>query len=265
MEFFATAANIPVHILDSKKGDTTILMLHGYLETMYIWEDMYQELSKDFRVIIADLPGHVLSCSAPVNSMEFIATVCKGILELCGVEKVYIAGHSLGGYAAIRSCIMYPSVFRGLILFNSHPYKESERLTELRQREIQVIGEGKMMVLADLSIPKMYCPSNLRRMDEKIRQTVELCETHDPSGIISSIKGLVAREDTSEYLSKAPIPVMAVFGADDNLVDTAVQIRFAADCPNVRIECLTECGHNSIVEYPTRCCELIRDFTKGNC
>ena len=60
MEFFATAANIPVHILDSKKGDTTILMLHGYLETMYIWEDMYQELSKDFRVIIADLPGHGL-------------------------------------------------------------------------------------------------------------------------------------------------------------------------------------------------------------
>ena len=36
MEFFATAANIATHIEDSQKGEKTILLLHGYLETMYI-------------------------------------------------------------------------------------------------------------------------------------------------------------------------------------------------------------------------------------
>ena len=75
MEFFATAGTIPVHINDTKKGEKTIVLLHGYLETLYIWNEFVNLLAKEYRVISIDLPGHGLSCSGPVNSMEFMATV----------------------------------------------------------------------------------------------------------------------------------------------------------------------------------------------
>ena len=59
MEFFAKSksTNISVYISDSKKGDKTIILLHGYLETIYIWED-FREYLKDYRTIAIDLPGH---------------------------------------------------------------------------------------------------------------------------------------------------------------------------------------------------------------
>ena len=58
MEFFATSNKIPVHISDSKNGDTVLVLLHGYLETLYIWEDFRSLLDSRIRTLAIDLPGH---------------------------------------------------------------------------------------------------------------------------------------------------------------------------------------------------------------
>ena len=72
MEYFAISNGIPVHILDTKKGEKTILLLHGYLETLYIYNEFIEILQKKYRVIAIDLPGHGLSGSdKEINSMEF--------------------------------------------------------------------------------------------------------------------------------------------------------------------------------------------------
>ena len=97
MEFFAISNNIPVHILDTKKGDKTILLLHGYLETLYIFNELIALLEKKYRVIAIDLPGHGLSGSNDdINSMEFSATVAADVLGICGVNKAF--GRSLYGW-----------------------------------------------------------------------------------------------------------------------------------------------------------------------
>ena len=126
MEFFVTAGGIPVHILDTRNGNKTLLLLHGYLETMCIWTDFIDLLSKKYRVITIDLPGHGLTGTAPksndsspsVNSMEFCAGVIKDIMDICGITSAYIGGHSLGGYIALACCRLYPDRFDKLILFN---------------------------------------------------------------------------------------------------------------------------------------------------
>ena len=70
MEYFAISNGIPVHILDTKKGDTTIVLLHGYLETLYIFNEFIELLEKKYRVIAIDMPGHGLSGSdKEINTM----------------------------------------------------------------------------------------------------------------------------------------------------------------------------------------------------
>ena len=48
MEYFAISNGIPVHILDTKKGETTIVLLHGYLETLYIFNELIEMLEKRY-------------------------------------------------------------------------------------------------------------------------------------------------------------------------------------------------------------------------
>ena len=69
MEYFAISNGIPVHILDTKKGDTTIMLLHGYLETLYIFNEFIEELEKKYRVIAIDLPGHGIAFLVPLSSI----------------------------------------------------------------------------------------------------------------------------------------------------------------------------------------------------
>ena len=261
MEFFATAGNIPVHILDSKKGEKCVILLHGYLETMYVWNELYDILcKKGLRVIVMDLPGHGMSCSAPVNTMDFAATCVSDVLKLCGVQKAVIVGHSLGGYVGFSCLRLFPEMFEKMVLINSHPYPDPQDKAQDRLREIDIIESGKILTLAGVSIPKMYAPENLRRCDEKIRESVELCETHDPEGIVASIKGMAERADSCSLMVSSDVPFMAVLGDKDIFIPMETIEKMKVSFPKVRFEVLGNCGHNSFVEYTEKVAELLVDF-----
>lgn len=267
MERFVTAGGIAVHILDSEKGEKCIILLHGYLETMYIWSEFADLFSQQYRVIVIDIPGHGLTDYAPadqsgnrINTMDFCASVVKGVLDKCNVSKAVIGGHSLGGYIALACCHLYPDTFEKLILFNSHPYEDPEEKALDRKREIDIIESGKLSVLASMSIPKMYSSLNLRDMDEKIRETIELCETHDPMGIVASIKGMQLRPDGSSVLLDGSIPSMVIVGDQDSFMPVPMIEKIRGSFPKVRFEELSACGHNCFVERPYEVLERVLSF-----
>lgn len=274
MEFFATSNNIPVHINDSKKGEITILLLHGYLETLYIFNELSESLEKKYRVISIDLPGHGLSGSAPeVNTMEFCSQVALGVLAKCNVSgDVYVAGHSMGGYVAqeiVKDWMNEPSGWKfnmkGLVLLNSVPYADSEEKKQAREHEIELIGKEMLDSIAEISIPKMYRTENLRKFDEKIIETQEICETHDPAGICASIRGMMQRSDYSEFIKKISsdgFRVLFVHGDSDkfNPYDKVQAIK--KEFLNVKTEIIENSGHNSFIEEKENVVEVLNNFVQ---
>ena len=90
MEFFTTSAGITVHLWDTKDEKSPaapcLVLLHGYLETMYIFNELVDALKSSYRIITLDMPGHGLSDSAPadaagnrINSLAFCASVIAGM------------------------------------------------------------------------------------------------------------------------------------------------------------------------------------------
>lgn len=260
MEYFAISNGIPVHILDTKKGDKTIVLLHGYLETLYIFNEFIEILEKKYRVIAIDLPGHGLSGSdKEINSMEFCAGVIADILKKNNIEKAWVAGHSMGGYIA-QNCIKhYPGMFNGVILLNSTPFADSPEKRTDREREIDLIRKSKLGNLAALSIPKMYAPANLRKFDEKIEETVEISETHDPNGIVACIKGMMQREETKDVLAKTE-KAMFIFGTEDKFITEEIREKLIGEFPNVKAVVVPGTGHNSFIEEPQKVLEAIDSF-----
>ena len=279
MEFFTIAAGISVHVWDTKDekdlrsepGVTNnnvmsgltghlkpcLVLLHGYLETMYIFNELIDVLKDHFRIITLDLPGHGLTDSAPadaeghrINTMEFDAQVVAGVLDKCGVEKAWLAGHSMGGYVTLQVLRSMSERLEGAILLHSHPLPDAPEKAQDREREKALIEAGKLHALAAASIPKMYNEENLRACDEKIRETVELCETHDPEGIISSIEGLRTRPDQQDVMQHPPVPLMLVYGDHDNFLPLETVARFKEIFPDVRYQLIPDTGHNSFIEHP---------------
>ena len=276
MEFFTTSAGITVHVWDTKDEKSPekpcIMLLHGYLETMYVYNELVEALKSQCRIIVIDMPGHGLTDPAPagadgrrVNTLSFCAAVVVGVLDKCSVEKTVLAGHSMGGYVTLQALREYPERFERAILLHSHPYPDAPEKAADRAKEKQIVAEGKLMTLASLSIPKMYYEENLRACDEKIRETVELCETHDPEGIIASIEGLRTRPDLQEVMAHPPVPLMLVHGDHDAFLPLERVAEMKVAFPDVTYALVPESGHNSFIEQRDKAVEAILSFTTGNC
>lgn len=256
MEFFATCNGIPVHISDSKNGDKVLILLHGYLETLYVWQDFLPLLPSEIRTISIDIPGHGLSGThQTANTLEFCADVVRDVLKVCMVDNAIIMGHSMGGYIAIECIKKYPSLFSGLVLMHSTPYADSPEKLIDRDREIVLIKQAKLPAIAKMGIPKMFAEVNQRRFDEKIFEIIELSETHDPEGIVASIEGLKLRPDNIEVLKSTTIPILMFFGDSDYHISQEKAKEFVASLPKAKSVFLAHSGHNGFIEEP----DLVKD------
>lgn len=273
MEYFTTAAGITVHLLDTcdskdiNENQKTIVLLHGYLETMNIWNELVDLLKDKYRVIVLDMPGHGLTDSAPaqkggvsVNTMEFGADIVKALIEKCNAKNVVLGGHSMGGYVTLAFCRKYPGTLEKAVIFNSNPYKDDPSKAEDRKREIDVIRAGKLDMLAELSIPKMFKPENLRLFDDKIMETIELCDMHNPEGIVASVMGMQQREDTTEIMENPPVPMMMFEGDSDRFLDLEGVTQMIRKFPKVKHILLENTGHNSFIEAQEKVYQHICDF-----
>lgn len=93
IEKFIMAGPTALHVCDSQKGDKCVVLLHGYLESMLVWEDFVPFLYKELRVVTLDLPGHGISVvTGEEHSMEFLADTVADALRALGIPAAHSSG-----------------------------------------------------------------------------------------------------------------------------------------------------------------------------
>ena len=113
-----------IHYTDQGKGPAVIL-IHGYLETSEVWDSFAKKLSENFRVITVDMPGHGKSdMFDAVHTMDFMASSMAKLMEYLGIKKVFVTGHSLGGYITLAFAEIYHEMLSGYCLFHSQPFAD---------------------------------------------------------------------------------------------------------------------------------------------
>jgi pimeloyl-ACP methyl ester carboxylesterase len=264
MEFFATCAGIPVYISDSKKGSKIVVLLHGYLETLSVWDDFIPLLDEDIRVIRMDLPGHGLSGSDPTaNTMEFSAQVVYEALNKCGVQQATVIGHSMGGYVALAFAEQYPDAVKALCLFHSTPNADSEEKKETRAREIELIRGGKFTFLVEISIPNVFAVDNKERLADKIDEITAIAEeVHNQDGIIASLEGMRVRSDKNTFLGGFKQPLLFIFGKKDQFINLEVAQGLAEKFKQAAVVWLEHSGHCGFIEEPEVCANKINMFVQ---
>ena len=92
------AGSTPMHVADSEHGGECVVLLHGYLESMLVWDEFISLLKDECRVVVMDLPGHGVSMvDGETHTMEYLAE-CVGLtMKALGVERYHVVGHSMGG------------------------------------------------------------------------------------------------------------------------------------------------------------------------
>ena len=242
---------------------TAIVLLHGYLESSEVWNGFRDKLSSEFRVISVDLPGHGLSdIYEETHSMEFMATVIKELLDSLSIEKVFITGHSLGGYVALAFLELFPDYLSGYCLFHSHPFADSPEAIDKRKREIAIVKAGKKHLMYPDNVIRMFAPSNIDKNSEALRRSKEIASKIPGDGIIAVLNGMMQRPSRVVVMEEGRVPCLWILGYMDNYIPYDV-IQTKVILPvNARVVLLRKSGHLGFIEEEDKSVEAIRNFVK---
>jgi len=261
MEKFIIAADCAVRVKDTGGDGPVIVLLHGYLESIEVWDDFIPLLSPPCRVVAIDLPGHGISeVKGEIHTMEFLADVVHGVLGELGIGHCCLAGHSMGGYAALEFLRKYPDMLSGLVLLHSTPNADSEAKREQRQRETDLVLAGKKELLSRTNPPKGFHNENRRRLKKYIDELADQVMITEDEGIVALLRGMSGRRDLNETMQKSALPQLIILGRGDEYITPDVAEAMLVRQPQARVVWLDRAGHMGFLEQPGETARAILDF-----
>lgn len=246
---------------DTGKGRVVVL-LHGFLGSHQIWESTIDSLSKSFRVIAIDLPGHGTSDTfGYVNSMELIAKAVKVVMESLRLKRYVIVGHSMGGYAALAFADLFPDNLRGLCLYHSTAYEDSEEKKKDRSRSIKVVKANHKIYTTEV-IKNLFANKNSKYLKEEIAFAQNIAAKTSKQSIIASLEGMKDRPNRDIILGMAHYPIMMVIGELDNVLPYEQLLEQAELIKEKHILFLEHDGHMGFLESKIRSNLALKKFLR---
>lgn len=247
---------------DTGKGRVVVL-LHGFLGSHEIWQQTIQNLSRSYRVIAIDLPGHGTSdCFGYVHTMELLAKSVKAVMDSLRLKKYVIIGHSMGGYAALAFGDMFPDHLKGICLYHSTAYADSDEKKRDRTRSIKVVKANHKIYTTEV-IKNLFATKNAKYLKEEIAFAQKIAARTSKQSIIASLEGMKDRPNRDMILGMAPYPIMMVIGELDNVLPYEQLMEQSELIKNKHLLYLEHDGHMGFLESPRLSNKALRKFLRA--
>lgn len=235
----------------------TIVLLHGYGESLIAWRAVFDRLAHRADVVALDLPGFGLS-SKPASgySTDSLAADVLRALDALGIERAVLVGHSLGGAVAAAASIAAPERVRALVLIDP-AVVTSPRLDEAVRRLKTAIAEYEILR------PRLTSPHDRAWLAEPDSESTAYTTAGDST--YRAALQAVLREFDFGYLSAGRsqlvrAPTLLIWGEFDQLIPLELGEALVRELPNARLEIVRRSWHRPHVERPDDVAALIVQF-----
>ena len=256
---YAEFKKVKVKYSDVGKG-RVIVLVHGFLCSHEVWSELAKSLSKRFRVIAIDLPGHgETPCIGYYHSMELLAQCVKAVLDKAKVRRYILAGHSIGGYTVLAFAELFPENVSGLCLLNSTSYGDSEEKRKNRDRAIRLVKKEHKHYVTEV-VASLFAPALLPKLKNQVSKVKRISERITKQSIINTLEGMKERKNRDLILKFAEYPVLFIIGKKDTVVDYQTMYPQMGLCKYPSVLMLEDSAHMSFYEFPEETAKQIEVF-----
>lgn len=227
----------------TRKGSGEVIVLvHGFLGSIAIFDPIIEPLIDRFDVIAIDLPGHGKSDIPEGDyTMYRYAEEILEILTLEKIEKAYWIGHSMGGYIVLAALEkQYTTIEKVVLLYSSDASDGAEQIEKRtkQQQEIKEIGVGAFV---DGIIHNFLAPD---AKTEHVLYAKEVAHEAKAEGLIAALGAMKSRQNQRNLVDTTATPILIIEGEQDKAV-TPIE----TSNPNVK-KVTTNTGHLGMIEDP---------------
>jgi len=265
MSDFISFRETPVHFRKSGDGNGPwVVLLHGFLESIEIWDSFASFLGKDFSVLMVDLPGHGRSgLIQDVHTMELMAESVLAVTDHLGIKEFVLCGHSMGGYVSLELAALRPAQVKGLVLFHSHAAPDDEQTKENRRRTVNIVTLNRTNFIYQF-IPDLFAEENKERLSVEIQVLQNRAGSNSTRSVVAALEGMRERKGGLDLLMTSTMPFLFVVGKNDSRMPYNKVMAQAMLPAHAEILLLDKVGHMGFLEAPDKTFPMIRDFFRRN-
>ncbi len=235
-----------------------VLLLHAFPLHGAQFQPQIEALSHRYRLIIPDTRGFGQSeLRSDVTEMSTIALDAVAILDSLGIPNASVGGVSMGGYAAMALLRNHPQRVKALLLIDTRATADDEAAKKQRERTAQAVLENGMQILIDSMLPKLLSDSACDHSRSAVEQMIG---EGKPSGAAAALRGMAAREDSSDILSRFAGPAVVVVGEHDVLTPKQNAELMQSLLSASQLVVIPHAGHLSNLENPRAFNEALLQF-----
>jgi 3-oxoadipate enol-lactonase/4-carboxymuconolactone decarboxylase len=218
-----------------------------------MWDRQVPELTRQWRVLRFDLPGHGGAPAHPAGSVAELATRLLATLDSIGVQRFGYAGCALGGAIGIELALRHPERLASLALVAASP--RFGTADEFRQRGVIVRTNG-LDPIARTSPDRWFTGGFAAAQPAITEWAVQMVRTTDPGCYIAACEAL-ASFDVRTELGRVGVPTLVLVGSDDQVTGPAEARTLVAGIPDARLAVVPGASHLVPVEQPAAVTDLL--------
>ncbi|GAA3130381.1 alpha/beta fold hydrolase [Streptomyces echinatus] len=277
-----TVRGLDVHYREAGPADAPVLLLlHGFPSSSHMFRDLIPLLADRYRVIAPDHIGFGRSAmpdpSAFPYTFDELASVTDEFTQLLGLERYALYIQDYGAPIGLRLALAHPGRVTAIVTQNGNAYEEGlgaeawapvlaliEKRTpetEAPVREIYSPDGIKWQYLHGVQDPTLVSPDAYEHDTARIARPgqaeIQLDLISDYGANFALYPAFHA------YFRESRVPLLAVWGAHDEIFVPEGALAFRRDLPEAEIHLLPT-GHFALETHADQIAGLMREFLGRN-
>lgn len=250
------------------KDAAPVLLIHGWGGTGSYWRETARYLSETVQVIVPDLPGTGRSqpVNWPQNMFNQVDTLVH-IVDLLGLERVQVVGHSMGGAMAVLLADARPQQVERLVLTSLCFFmsEAQETLYKTAMGIFKLAMSFRPGWLAQVPIVPQLVASRyfyrVPRDNDLLRQGLrDYLELDGPTA--AACADDAPNPSITEAGTRIQVPTLLIACRQDQVMPVQNVDFTLKTIPGSQVRWMDKCGHMPMVEKPQEYFALLHEFLR---
>jgi pimeloyl-ACP methyl ester carboxylesterase len=214
-----------------------LLLLHGLFGALSNWNDVLDEFSEKYKVVIPLMP--IFSMPMIDVGVKGLAKFIDGFVQFKKYDEVVLLGNSLGGHVALVYAKYFPEKVKAMVLTGSSGlYENAMGGTYPKRGDYDYIREKVAYTFYD---PKTAT-------DELVEEVFEITNNRLKVIRVLAMAKSAIRYNMAEDIMDFQMPVCLIWGKDDKITPPEVAEEFHKLLQNSELHWIDKCGHAPMME-----------------